>query len=103
MVPEPAVAVTVPLQVLVTLGVFATANPDGRLSVKAKPLSEFAVFGLVIVNVSVAVTGLKVKTGICATLNTLVMDGGERTVMVAGTVCASMVASIVSIPPEVAV
>ena len=61
---EPAVAPErVPPQVLVVV-VSAIANPDGKLSVKAKPFSAFAVLGLVIVKVSVAVVGLKVNTGI---------------------------------------
>lgn len=103
MVPEPAVAVAVPPQLLVRFGVFATSNPEGRLSVNARPWSAFAVLGLVMVNVSVAVTGLKVNTGIWVTLNAFVIEGGARTVMVADTAALSMVAVCVSIPPEVAV
>lgn len=105
MVPIPAVvvAVAVPPQVLLTFAVFATANPEGRLSVKAKPWSAFAVLELVMVNVNVAVTGLNVNTGIWVTLNALVIDGGSRTEMVAATLAWSTVALIVSTPAEVAV
>ena len=51
--PEPAVAVTVPPQLLVSPFGVATIKPAGRLSVKPTPVSEieFAA-GFVIVNVS---------------------------------------------------
>src|SRR5215471_13609087 len=38
MEPEPAVAVTVPPQTLLTLAGVATTNPEGRVSVKARPV-----------------------------------------------------------------
>src|SRR5262249_61318214 len=50
--PEPPVAVTVPPQVLVTLGVDATTMPAGKLSVKAMPFRVTVGFGLLILNVS---------------------------------------------------
>ena len=50
---EPAVAVTVPPQVLLTPGGLATSSPEGRLSVKATLLSAIVVFGLLIVKVRV--------------------------------------------------
>src|SRR6185312_12915224 len=43
--PDPATAVAVPPQLLVKLGVEATTNPAGRLSVKAMPFSVTFVFG----------------------------------------------------------
>jgi len=61
---DPAVSPErLPPQVLV-LVVSAIASPDGRLSVNASPCRAFAVLGLVMVKVSVAVVGLKVNTGI---------------------------------------
>src|SRR5262249_7045912 len=58
--PVPAVAVTVPLQVLMTLGVDATTSVpvlDGNVSLNATPVRSprAVVFGLLIVNVSVDV------------------------------------------------
>ena len=64
--PEPAVAVTVPPQVLVTPGVAATTSPPGRVSVKLASVA--IVFGLFIANESVedtltaTVVGLKLLT-----------------------------------------
>ena len=49
--PDPAAAVTVPLQLLTTFGVAATVIPEGRLSVKAICESDCDGFGLVIVKV----------------------------------------------------
>src|SRR5215472_17660744 len=93
MVPVPAFAVTVPPQVLVTLGVVATTRFAGRLSVKLE--SIVTVFPLVMLKVivlgvfGVTVVGLKL----------LVMDGGCRTVIVAVTVAWSTVASADPFPP----
>src|SRR6266567_1474226 len=58
--PVPAVAVTVPLHVLLTLGVGATTNVpvvEGNVSLKATPVRSPAavVFGLLMVKVSVAI------------------------------------------------
>jgi hypothetical protein len=58
--PLPAVAVTVPLHVLLTLGVPATTKvpvADGRLSLNATPVRSPAAvaFGLMIVSVSLVV------------------------------------------------
>jgi len=74
--PEPAVAVTVPLQVLLNPFGVATTRPAGRLSVKATPLSATPVFGFVMVKVSDVVP----FSGIVAAPNALAMDGGETTV-----------------------
>jgi hypothetical protein len=70
----PDVAVAVPPHAFVTLGVPSTTTPDGRLSVKATPVSgsTFAL-GLVIVNVSVAPPFSAIVDG----LKTLAIDGGE--------------------------
>ena len=73
----------VPPQVLVFV-VSAICNPEGRLSVNARPCRAFAVLGLVMVNVRVVVTGLKVKTGIWVAPKALAIDGGNKTVMVVG-------------------
>ena len=52
-VPVPAVAVTVPPpQFPTTLGVAATCRPEGRVSVKATPVSPVPVFGLLMLKVS---------------------------------------------------
>lgn len=66
MLPDPATAVTVPPQVLVTPGVAATTRPDGRVSVKLA--STGITFGLLTAKVSVddtptaTVAGLKLFT-----------------------------------------
>ena len=92
MLPEPAVAVTVPPQVLVTPGVAATTRPAGKVSVKLP--STAMVFGLFTANVSVegaftaTVVGLKLLT----------MRSGSTTVILAVTVCWSTVASALPLP-----
>ena len=77
--PLPAVAVTVPPQELVTLGVLATINPAGKVSVNAKPFSAtvFAA-GFVIVNVSVVVP----LTGMVAAPKAFAIEGGAATVSI---------------------
>lgn len=93
MLPVPALAVTVPPQLLTTLGVVATRRLAGRLS--AKLASIVTVFPLVMLNVivlgvlGVTVVGLKL----------LVIDGGCNTVIFAVTVCWSTVASAEPFPP----
>jgi hypothetical protein len=77
--PEPAVAVTVPLQVLLSPFGVATTRPAGRLSVKATPLSATLVFGLVMVKVSDVVP----FSGMVAAPNALAIDGGVTTVKLA--------------------
>src|SRR5579859_363626 len=80
MVPLPAVAVIVPApQEPVMLGVAATTTPAGRLSVKATPLSALAVFGLVMVKLSV----LFVFNAMLVGLKALLMVGGLTTMMLA--------------------
>ena len=78
MVPLPAVAVIVPLpQEPVTFGVFATTTPAGKLSVKATPLSALAVFGLVMVKLSVLLAFRTMLVG----LKALLIVGGATTVI----------------------
>ena len=73
---DPAVAVAVPPQVLLSpLGV-ATASPAGRLSVKATPVSPRLMFGLVIKRVSVVL----LLTGRVAAPKALLIVGGVATV-----------------------
>src|ERR1041385_5774541 len=76
MEPEPAVAVTVPLQVLLSPFGVATTRPAGRLSVKATPLSAIPVFGFVMVKLSDVVP----FSGMVDAPNCFVIDGGEATV-----------------------
>ena len=73
---EPAAAVAVPAQVLLRLGVGATTNPAGRLSVNASPVSARLVFGLLMVNVSEVVP----FSGMLAAPKALVIDADEATV-----------------------
>jgi hypothetical protein len=72
-VPEPAVAVIVPAphDPLRPLGV-ATSSPLGSVSVKATPVSDTVVLGLVMVNVRVVVP----LSGIVAAPKLFVIDGG---------------------------
>src|SRR5215472_14629027 len=77
--PAPAVAVTVPPQVLLTPGVGPTTMPAGKLSVNASPVRLTLMFGFVMVNVSDVVP----FTGIVAAPNALVTVAGEATIKVA--------------------
>src|SRR5262249_13714755 len=90
MLPVPAVAVTVPPQVLVTLGVPATCSPLGNGSVNATPLSAtvFAA-GFVSVNVVVVVA----FRGIVAAPNALAIVGGAAT--------ATLAVAVLPVPPLV--
>jgi len=75
-----ATAVIVPApQEPVILGVAATTTPAGKLSVNATPLSALAVFGLVMVKLSV----LLPFNAILAGANALLIAGGTTTVMFA--------------------
>jgi hypothetical protein len=72
----PAVAVVIPPHVLFRLGVPATTNPAGRLSVNARPVKLIAfVPGFPIVNVSDAVP----FSGSVAAPKTFTMVGGVAT------------------------
>src|SRR5882672_8132455 len=76
MLPDPATAVAVPPQVLFNALGVATTRPEGRVSVKAMPLSVRVVFGLVMVKVSDVVP----FSGMLAAPKTLVIVGGVATV-----------------------
>src|SRR5205085_9596683 len=92
MLPLPATAVMVPLpQEPVTFGVAATANPAGRLSVKATPLSALAVLGLVMVKLS----EVEPFSGMLAAPNALLMVGDATTVIEAF--------AVLPLPPSVEV
>ena len=74
--PLPATAVIVPApHEPVMVGVAATTTPEGRVSVKATPLSATFVFGFVIVKLSV----LFVLSGMLVGLKLFVMLGGAAT------------------------
>ena len=86
MTPVPAVAVTVPLQVLLTFGVLDTTSValpepllNGSVSLKATPVRSpgAVVFGLLMVKVSVEVPFSGMLT---EGLNALLMVGGATTV-----------------------
>jgi hypothetical protein len=85
--PDPAVAVTVPPQLLVTLGVAATTKPAGNVSVKLP--STATILGFVMLNVRVLVAFTATVVG----LKLLVICSGARIVMLAVTVAWSTVAS----------
>lgn len=94
---DPAAAVTVPPQPFTSTGVVATTRLAGKVSVKLASIAT--VFPLLMPNVIV----LGAFTATVLGLKVLVIEGGCKTVMVAGTVALSMVAFWVSTPPEVAV
>lgn len=87
MLPLPAVAVTVPPQVLVTPGVAATTKFNGKVSVKFA--STAITLGLVTLKVSVVGAFTATVVG----LKLLVMRSGSRITMFAVTVAWSTVAS----------
>jgi len=95
MLPEPAVAVTVPPHPLATEGIVATTKFAGRVSVKLASMAT--VFPLVMLNVSV----LGAATATVAEAKVLVIDGGCNTMMGAVTVCWSTVAAAEPLPPRV--
>src|SRR5579883_2974397 len=74
-VPEPAVAVTVPPHVLVTPGVEATCKPVGSVSVKLALTAT--TLGLLIAKLTVVVP----LTGMVAAPKLLVICGGSRMMM----------------------
>ena len=90
--PEPAMAVAVPPQVLVSPFGVATSKLDGKVSVKATPTSAtvFAA-GFVIVSVSVEGAVGKITVG----LNALAITGGVTTV--------SEAEAVPPVPPSVEV
>jgi hypothetical protein len=78
-VPEPAVAVAVPPQVLLRFGVEATISPAGRLSVNDNPVSDTLLLGLVMLMVNNVVP----FNGILVGANVLVTVAGEATINMA--------------------
>ena len=75
--PEPAVAVVVPVHVVLNpLGV-ATTNPAGRVSVNATPVREVLALGLLMVKVNEVVP----LSGMLAAPNALTMLGGVAAVV----------------------
>lgn len=74
-VPDPAVAVTVPPQVLVIPGVAATCKPVGSVSVKLVLMAT--TFGLLMTKFTVVVP----FTGIVAAPKLLLICGGSRITM----------------------
>ena len=80
--PDPAVAVTLPPQVLIKPFGVDTTIPGGIESMNATPVSASPGLGLVIVIVSAEVPFNEMDDG----LNALAMDGGERTVTFADAV-----------------
>src|SRR5689334_20391007 len=91
MEPAPATAVAVPPQVLLRVGGVATTSPAGRLSVKATPVSERLVFGLLMVKVSEVVP----FSGIVAAPKAFVIVAGVATVRFA--------VAVLPVPPLVEV
>jgi len=86
-----AVAVKVPLQVLVAFGVLATTIPVGKLSVKAKlVIVAVLVDGFVIVTVSVEVA-----------LGKVIVVGAKVMVAVGGPKNAKVAEAVVPVPPLV--
>src|ERR1700753_1750346 len=90
--PEPAVAVTVPPQVLVTPGVAATTSPAGSVSVKLA--STAMLLGLVTAKPNVE----EAPTATVVGLKLFTMCSGSTIVMLAVTVCWSTVASAWPVP-----
>ena len=76
---DPATAVAVPPHVLFKVGVGATTRPDGKLSVKARPVRLEAVLLLVIVKLRLVTP----FNGTVAAPNALVIEGGLMTVRLA--------------------
>jgi hypothetical protein len=77
--PDPAAAVTVPLQVVVSPFGVATCKPAGSVSLKAMPVSASDVFGLL----SVKVSEVFAPTRMLAAPKALVIVGGVATVKLA--------------------
>jgi hypothetical protein len=77
--PAPAVAVTVPPQVLVALGVAATTIPLGNVSLNAKPVNARLALGLVMLNVTVLVPPSATEVG----LKLLEIEGAVPTLRLA--------------------
>src|SRR5579864_5542299 len=82
MEPEPAAAVTVPLQVVVSPFGVATTNPAGSVSLNATPVRASDAFGLLMVKL----IEVEAFSRMLAAPNAVVMVGGVATVKVADAV-----------------
>ena len=89
--PDPAAAVTVPLQVVVRPFGVATCSPAGSVSLNAMPVSASDVFGLL----SVKVSEVFAPTRMLAAPKALVIVGGVATVKLA--------VAVLPVPPLVEV
>jgi hypothetical protein len=97
MLPDPALAVVVPAQVLLNPFGVATTSPLASVSLKATPLSAVPAFGLVMVKVSVVLA----PTRIVPVPNAFVMVGGATTVTVAVLLAAPAPVSVAETAPVV--
>lgn len=93
----PAVAVTIPPQLVLVFGLLATLRPAGRESVNPTPIKATVEFGLVIVKVTVAVP----PNGTVGALNALLMLPGATTVTVAVLLVDPVPVSFEVIAPDV--
>jgi len=95
---SPAAGVKVPpVQVVLELGVLATAIPDGKVSLKAMPVKAVPAFGLVMVKVRVATPPVQIVEA----LNDLLIAGGPMTVIIAVLLVAPAPLSLELIGPVV--
>lgn len=91
----PAPAVIVPPIVVFAFGVAATFNPAGSVSLKPTPVRATVPFGLLIVNVTVAVP----PSGIVGAEKAFVIEGAASTVSVAVLLVAPVPVSLLEIAP----
>ena len=91
MEPEPAAAVVVPPQLLVSPFGVATANPAGNVSLKAMPVSPSDVFGLLSVKVSEVLAPTKM------------LDAPKALVIVGGVATVKLAVAVLPVPPLVEV
>src|SRR5689334_16531509 len=87
--PDPAAAVTVPLQVVVSPFGVATCKPAGSVSLKAMPVSASDVFGLLSVKVSDVFAPTKM------------LDAPKALVMVGGVATVKLAEAVLPVPPFV--
>jgi hypothetical protein len=95
--PAPAVAVTVPPQVVVAFGGEATCSPEGSPSVKEIPVRATPLFGFVMLNVS----EVEVPSGIAAAPKVWVIEGGLATYRLAVLLAAPVPPLVEVIAPVV--
>jgi hypothetical protein len=89
--PDPAAAVTVPLQVVVRLFGVATCSPAGSVSLKATPVRPSDVLGLLRVKVSDEFVPTKM------------LDAPKALVMVGGVATVRLAVAVLPVPPLVEV